>query len=479
MATYTEFYCQSGGSNLNAGSTNNNTPVYSSIHGNWTQATGVFTPTDGSTPASTVSTGMWASVYIDGASVGVYIGRISNVVAGVNGAITANTTGVGAKPANQTGTATIVVGGAWLGPNAASGFPFTLSGYGNNINASSNTNRTNLKNDQTYSMTAAFTPNNTGNRYIVQGYTGSVGDGGKATFDGGTSTGAILSATGPLGNRWEDLIFTTSITTGTSDLVSEGTQQGMWIRCVFSGARGSGFNGGSSGTLGGGVIECEAYNNNRSNTASKAGFQTNGTHFFVRCVSHDNTGSNTAGFLITGGDVFLQNCISDTNGGNGVSVTSTSPGLQTVANCDIYNNGGDGINCSSASAGTFWIENTNFIKNTGAGINNASTSNDLLGYIYNGGYGAGTQANGSSDTVGQLVKTGTVTYASNVTPWVDPANGDFRINLAAANFAGRQAFQQTQGYSSPNTVGYPDIGAAQSLTGGGGTFSKQKSYGYA
>jgi hypothetical protein len=373
---------------------------------------------------------------------------------------------------------TIRVGGAWLGPNAATGFPFTLTSFGNNQDASSNMVRMNLKNDQTYSLTAAFTPTNSGNKYAVRGYTSSVGDGGKATFDGGTSTGSILSATGPLQTVWEDVIFTTSITTGTSDLVTEGTQSGIWIRCVFQGSRGGGISMNATSTPGA-AFECEAYNNNRSNTAGKAGFQVSGAHLLYRCISHDNTGSNSAGFVIAGGGTTLQNCISDTNGGRGVNVTSTSSfGPIVISACDIYNNGGDGITIASANVTAFLIENTNFIKNTGAAINNASTT-DAYGYIFNCGYGAGTQANGSADTLGRLEQSGTVTYASNVTPWVDPANGDFRINLTAANFAGRQAFTQTAA-SYAGTVGYPDIGAAQSATGGGsGTFTKEVSYGYA
>jgi hypothetical protein len=68
-----------------------------------------------------------------------------------------------------------------------------------------------------------------------------------------------------------------------------------------------------------------------------------------------------------------------------------------------------------------------------------------------------------------VIESGTVTYANDVTPWVDPANGDFRINLAAAKGAGRGTFTQTAA-SYTGTIGYPDIGAAQHLeaSAGGG-----------
>jgi hypothetical protein len=142
----------------------------------------------------------------------------------------------------------------------------------------------------------------------------------------------------------------------------------------------------------------------------------------------------------------------------------------------LYNNTSNGINIATALSTHVWIENCNFVKNGGAGINNISVIN--TGFVYNCGYGAGTQANGSGDTINNLVQSGTVTYGSNLTPWVDPANGDFRINLLAANFAGRGAFTETAS-SYAGTIGTPDIGAAQSRTGSAGTFSKEVSYGSA
>src|SRR6184192_2760283 len=82
FGTFTEFYCQTGGSNLNAGSTTNNTAAYTSTNGNW-NGSSIFTPTDGSTPASSVSVGDFASVYLDAASVAVFVARVTVVAAGV------------------------------------------------------------------------------------------------------------------------------------------------------------------------------------------------------------------------------------------------------------------------------------------------------------------------------------------------------------------------------------------------------------
>ena len=317
FGAYPEFYCQSGGSNLNAGTTNNNTPVYTSIHGNWVQSTGVFTPTDSSTPASSVSAGMRASVYIDGATVGVFNGEISAVGAGTNGTITANTRGAGAKPANQTGTASIVVGGAMLGPNGASGFPFTLASWGSAVDSSAHPHRTNLKNDQTYSLTASFAFSTAGNAGVVQGYSSSVGDGGKATFDGGTSTAVIITDVGIANAAFIDCIFSTSFTSGSSDLFTT-TRSAAFRRCVFTGARGNGVVAAANSVL----VQCEAYGNNQSNTSGKGGFQAAGIATFIRCISHDNTTANASGFVVPSS--ILTNCIADTNGGHGIAVSSSS-----------------------------------------------------------------------------------------------------------------------------------------------------------
>lgn len=457
---YTEFYCQNGGSNLNAGSTTNNTALYTSTSGNWVQTTRVFTPTDGSTPASTVSVGMFASVYLNAASVGVYIGRISAVGAGVNGTITIDVTAIlGSAPANSTGGITIKVGGAWLGPNGASTFPFSLGGVNNLKDSSDHLPRVNFKNDQTYSMSVAVSFGN--GPAIYQGYTSTVGDGGKATFDTSTNAVGALNVNGTQCSL-VDLIAVSTASAGSFDGITiSGSSQ--IIRCVAHGWRNSGFNVGSSCY----VKECEAYDNNKANAAGHAGFKTSSSVTFENCIAHDNTGSNTDGFTTLNGANPLNfvNCIADTNGRHGFSIqANTNPSIYFLQ-CDAYNNGTDGIKNLLASTNSYVsIKNCNFVKNGGYGINSAITTGHWSGVIENCGFGSGTQANGSGTTNGTdaLEISGSVTYAANLTPWNNPANGDFRITLASAMSVGRSAFTETAaGYAG--TVGYPDIGSAQHL----------------
>lgn len=120
------------------------------------------------------------------------------------------------------------------------------------------------------------------------------------------------------------------------------------------------------------------------------------------------------------------------------------------------------------SNGMFAVENSNFIENGGWGINKTGIGS-LNGRLANNGFGTGTAANASGKYTGvdALDISGDVDYTPNVTPWTDPANGDFRISLAAAKGTGRGNYTQTQeGYAG--TVAFPDIGAAQSSSSGGG-----------
>lgn len=463
---YTEFYCDaSNGSNLYSGSTTNASP-YTKTAGNYVSATRVYTVQDGTNPSLSVNVGDYASVYADGASAPTgWVSQVTAVQNATNGTITmSGIIKIGNSPADGTGNRTIVVGGPWKGPNAASGFPFTTSTLSGLQTTATNRLRINMKNNATYSITSAYTPSTSGSAYTVQGYSSTVGDGGRATISGGTSTNTVLSGLGIGGTVYADLIFTTTFASSSSDLVTAGNQSVTFYRCVFSGSRGNGFNSATAGTYV--FIECEAFGNNTSNTSSKAGFTNSTPAFYSRCYSHDNTGSNSSGWIVGAGGTMFISCIADTNGKFGISFNTggpTSPGF-FVSNCDFYNNGSDGINIASADGANYWIENSNFIKNGGAGINNASTTTES-GYVFNCGYGAGTQANTNADTLGELIKTGTVTYASNVTPWVAPTTGNFSLDTTVTSGlgAGRGAFTETDG-TNTGTVGYPDIGAAQAIT---------------
>lgn len=136
----------------------------------------------------------------------------------------------------------------------------------------------------------------------------------------------------------------------------------------------------------------------------------------------------------------------------------------TLLNCDSYSNALAGFTFSG-TVGPIKIKNCNFVKNGGMAITNANatTTTPYVGEIINCGFGSGTVTNLKGDISGNIVAdtTGKITYAANATPWVDPTNGNFSINLSAAKSSGRLAFLQSTVNSPTNTVGWTDIGAAQ------------------
>jgi hypothetical protein len=460
---FTEWYCESGGSNLNGGS-NAGAVKLTFTNGGYNATTHVFTATGAD--LSVIAVGDFASVYLDGASAPTaFIGRVTAVDDTLD-LITLGAARIGTEPGTAASGVTIKVGGAWLGPTGASGFPFNFMTNAA-VNAAADTVRVNFKNDATYSITAAITISNNG-LFRWEGYTTTVGDGGRAIIDGG-ATGTsftLLNANGG-DSEFKALIFQNNGDTGTSDGVVTGSAvtRIVFYNCVFHNLRGSGLSFGNSG--GQTAVECEAYLCNGSNAASKGGFNTSVSSVYVRCVSHDNAGSNGIGFRVSIGAnnsmTTFERCISDTNGSDGFNVGGGSTSSVLMMNCESYNNTGDGIDMSNTASMAAQIINCNLVKNGGWGIN-GSGSGTRAGEVTNCGFGAGTQANTSGTTTGlkSMVESGSVTYAADVTPWLDPANGDFRINLAAAKGAGRGAFTQTQA-SYTGAVGYPDIGAAQSI----------------
>lgn len=462
---FTEFACRSGGSNVNAGTrTGNSTEpgtsaLFTYASGSWVSSTGVFTPVTGNPQSDGVAVGDFASVYADGATVTTLVGRVTAVSTTT---ITVSTTAKTGTTTDGTLNRTLKIGGAWQGPNAASGFPlnFLTSAC---TNSAGDLPRINYKSDQTMSITANISTVNADVRH--QGFTTSYGDFGKAVLRGPT-TGASFNLIGTSvgGNAiLADFDCGQNGATGSSGGVFWNST-GQVIRCVFHDFRGAGLQTNNSTT----IVECEAYNCNQSNTSDTGGFTVaGGQSLFLRCISHDNsTGSSCHGFHLGGQMSQCVNCIADTNGGRGFSVGATAVRL---INCDAYNNGSSGILTSIFGVNyLLFIENCNLTKNGAFGIQ-LTGSGKPVGTVMNCGFGAGTEANTSGTTsgLGAIVESGSVTYASNSSPYNAPSTGDFRISLAAAKGAGRGTFQQTQsGYTG--TVGYPDIGAAQHQDSGGG-----------
>lgn len=448
---YTEFYCDPvNGSNLNAGSTTDAAAVYTAANGGWNSSTGVFTPASGD-PSATVSVGMFASVYLDAATVGVFVGRVTAVDSTT---ITVSlTVKIGSAPATGANGRTIKVGGAWKGPNGAEKWPLENIASGLK-NVAGDIPRYNLRNNAEYDITSGISNSQAG-PFVVQGYTTSAGDGGRAIIDA-QSNSIIPLRIGANTTEWVDIEVKGS---ASNYGIHINGQRVLLRRCVSH----DHYKSGIIAPYGGFFDECEVYATNSSNTSSEAGFYIAGDSVLVRCVAHDNTGNTTAGFRIVTCNASLNFCISDTNGAVGLR---TNVGGLRLLNCDFYNNASDGIKLENEDAGIFTIENCNLFLNGGYGIN-GSGAGGRVGSVKNCAFGSGTKANTSGTATGLsgLAEIGTVVYTANELPWADAPAGDFTLNGAACRGTGRGSFMQTAaGYGG--TVSKPDIGAAAR----GGTF---------
>jgi hypothetical protein len=413
-------------------------------------ATGVFTVAAGDPVADGVAVGDFASVYADGASETGFVGAVT---ARTSTTITVSLSQrMGAAPVDGASNRTLKIGGAWAGPNGANTFPFNLVRM-SQASASTNRLQVNLKNDQTYSITTTLNPDTNSLVCGLRGYSSAYSDGGKATLDGGTTGASFSLFTGARAWYFYDMIFSNNGATGTANMVAN---LGYFFGCVFKNCRGAGV---SSAAL---IKECEAFGCNQSNT-NNTGAILNPTTV-IDTIAHDNSGSTNDGIVSSSGTVQLVNVICDSNGRDGVRVNSL-----VAVNCDFYNNAGNGVGIIVGSGNTnVTVANCNLVKNGGFGFGSAGAV--VNGYLYNCAFGVGTQANTSGNlsthwTKG-VIQVGSIDYATDITPWVDPANGDFRINLAAAKGTGDGAYLQTAS-SYAGTVGYPDIGAAQHLDSGG------------
>jgi Right handed beta helix region len=464
---YTEFYCDPvNGSNLNGGSDPNPTALYTSTNGNWDNTNFIFTPTDGTNPATAgVQAGQFASVYIDGASTGVCIRRITQVENAANGRIIVVNNGPGTTPTTSATARSIRVGGAFKGPNGTDPIPLAYN-FLNGVDAAGHLTRINMKNNASYVTSSNIVVGS--NIYMIQGYANTPGDGGKANIDAG-GHGIILwtESFDFIGTR-ADLIFSNNA--GGNDAVSGGSHI-MWLRCVWHDISGNAVVSPGSGPM---FYECEFYKCNTNNSSNKGCVQSSSFDtLFRRCYFHDCAGTQGHGISVASSSgIRLENCVFSNLGGDGIHVSVTGSGTSILAfNCDFYKCA-NGIKCTAA-VNPIWIyiENTNFVKNAQWGIDRGSATR-LYGWMANAGVGTGSMANAAgfvnvsaADSFvyasQQLQGSGYVFYPANATPYADAENGNFTIVLGNAMSAGRGAFTQNE-VTSPTTWNYIDIGAVQS-----------------
>lgn len=459
---FTEFYCDaSNGSNVNAG---DNKSITTTTNGAYTQGGGaggndLFTATGG-TPFSAASVGDFVSIYNDGATLTTFIGRITAINSGGLSIDISLTAVSGTRPSTVGTGKTATIGGTWKGPNAAENFPF---GFITNLltNASIDAPRVNFKNNAVYSISGGITHALTGTRF--EGYTSTIGDGGLANIDGGANAITLLTVSGT-NNSIVSFRFSNNGTTGSnSGLLVSGVE--CYIkRCVANGIRGNGIDVTANNCY---IVECEAYDCNKSNSGTTGGFRSSSSSSnaeFARCISRYNLSGNANGFVDLVGSIY-HNCIADGNGGGGWLFGTANNAKVLMVNCDILQNSGHGLAILSTNQILINLENINFIRNSGWAMITTGASTGMNGEINNCRFGSGAQANASGTISGfqSILVNNTFPYSSNTVPWSQFAAGNLTIDSAESINSGRGNFLYSTGTYS-GTYSNISIGAAQNLS---------------
>lgn len=151
---------------------------------------------------------------------------------------------------------------------------------------------------------------------------------------------------------------------------------------------------------------------------------TGGNSLYV-CALHDNLTATP--IRASSGDWSLDCCLIYNNAGvPGMQITSSQRGK--ITNSVIYGNGGHGIYFSSGM-GKILLANNIIESNDGTGIYIASAVADSVGYIYHNSFCNNTNGPYTVGGIPQHRYVGNINTASSV--FVDPANGDFRLNSGA------------------------------------------------
>jgi hypothetical protein len=441
---------------MNGGSDESASPSYSATNGGWNSATGVFTPTSGN-PSLSVTVGQFASVFLDGATTPVFVGRVTAVSSTT---VTVSTTAKSGTAPTTAGTGISVnVGGVLKGPNAADKFPFQFITSAQ-TDSSSNPPRVNLKGNAAYAVTAGITHSLAG-RVAFQGYSATPGDGGKATING-PATGASIVVLDVSGNDvvLKDLIVSNNGDSGSAfNVVTVSGARSYLQGVVACNSRGYGIQSSGSNSQ---IIECETY------ACGVAGLRVDGSGTIVKnCISHDMA---VDAFINGIGGVQWINCIADTVTGTAIGFNFTAGGSSGIVDgCVARNCAGSGLSVSGATS-RVTVRNSLFVSNGGYGIAASSTANGHGVVVQNCAFYNNTS--GQTNNVNTSLITGSITLTGD--PFTDAANGDFDLNNTAGagadcRGAGRGTFTQTAA-SYTGTLGYPDIGAAQHQdSGGGGT----------
>lgn len=448
---YTVFYVQSGGSNANSGSTTG-AVVYTTANGTWVNAANTYTPTDGSTPASTVAVNDYVNIG------GSYVAQVTAVGAGVNGVITVSSTIIyGTNPANSS-VLTLNDGGPWADLTGIPTISFTIPQstqvcvkHGATLGGAA---------AQTFAMGGSISTK----PLWYRGYNTTVGDldmpsatltyptmpytsTGQATFSGAATELSGFNITASVNNR----VLTMS---GSNYLVHN---------CTVSNATNNTSAGAFAASANAGAITC-CYLSVVGNAAVIVGASGQGLVVDSCTLIGNSTGSGQHG-LSGGGtqaSVHFHRCTLMNLGGNGIYIQGNGS-LNVISNT-FSNCGGSGVNLSQApSSGSIGLIANNYFYKSGAyDINNSSGTNTDVVQIINNVH--------NQPTSGQITGFGDRAEINPLTESLTPpfvSSTDLHLlSTSVGASAGLPGQWENQ---AAGLVSTPDVGAWQrnASTGGG------------
>jgi hypothetical protein len=456
---WTDFYMQSTGNDLNAGSTNADSAVYTSTGGNF-DGTSVFTPTDGSTPSSLVNVNDWVSLYNTGDTVTRCVAQVTAVGAGVNGTITVSTTvKFGTVPTSNSGSRALKAGGAWAS------LAMTGSSAALNTGTAPLSTRINVKAGTYAGTSTSRTWGLAGSATVglwVRGYKTSIGDQDTNNLAvAGTDIPSFTFTTGQLTFGSLHVTFSNIDITGAA-VAGSG-------QCILNAS-------GGILTFYGCRFTCTGANANSAAFTISSGGNVN---LFLRCwfkaTSSATQVVNNAGTYdvfrnctITGGGIGINNttlpctiayCVFDSQGSDAVKTSSQL----YMTNCSVYNPTGNGVNISTISSSGAIITNCYFdsCSQAGkAGINNTSGANgDLIKCIANAFFNCTANISNVTESL-FFFDNGTLASSAFQTP----GSQDFSIKVIGQAIGNPSGFETVSLYK-----GYEDVGACQHLATGGPT----------
>lgn len=482
---FTEFFVQTTGSNLNAGSTNADAASITTTNGAYAQGAGAGgtdrftaaagTPFSGINGADVTAGLIWVSSYPDGSGGPTgFVARVTAVNAG-GASIDIHLTAIaGTRPTTAANGRTAKIGGAWAGPTGATAFPI---GFAATVlrDAADDPCCVNIKGGVDYTATAGWT--HALNGYVrFEGYTTTPHDGGKAKIVGPATGNAIsvVVCTGT-GVEWKSLwFFRNGDATGTASTGLLDIQAANCVvnSCLFTGAWRFGLRMAGAGV----VIDCEGYGNNIDDANLFGNFGALEESIWIRCWSHhcDTAPGGDCEGMVLGSDnlepVAVINCIFSDNASCGV-ISSGSHVNVAFVGCTFANNGESGIDISSLTATTrsiVLVQNCMFSGNNQYGVEFDAAAVGFPRLINNAFF---DNTLGETNNVNPSFISGSITLSAD--PFTDGANGNFELNTTAgggadARNAGIGSFPNDGVEYSDTTVSFPDVGAAQHDDAGGG-----------